>query len=403
MSFLPNQALNKETSNYDLVLFYAFENSPTGTYRARAGPCHFSEKYFNRPIAGMMFLNLRYLSPVLNISDSLLYEKLNQNQKITIQHEFMHVLGFSKVCFRNYITPDGKNASAIFRKDNQTYISSLTVRKYAREYYNCSKLPGMVLETSGGDGTYGSHWSRSAIYNELMTGSAIYDYRVLTKFTLKLLEDTGWYLPDYNYTQKTIWGKNKGCSFVSPQCGTFKEFCTTNNSLSCNYNNEFISQCKNDGLSKCNYYVGVQNCSESRNSSPNVEEFVKNITILQPLSSFTSQSHCVMSKFNLTSFIPSCFNTLCDRTSRSLMIAIFDNKTATYYNFICKEDEGDRIKSKMTSYGNMTIICPYYSRVCFEEDDSVSYVNDVVFTSGSWTKLSKLNIMIVIIFMFFII
>ena len=54
----------------------------------------------------------------------------------------------------------------------------------------------MPLEDNGGWGTAGSHWERVSFGNEAMTGSEFID-SVVSIFTLKLLEGSGWYLPNY--------------------------------------------------------------------------------------------------------------------------------------------------------------------------------------------------------------
>lgn len=84
---------------------------------------------------------------------------------------------------------------------NQTYrgrnttnlLASQRVRDYAREYYNCSTLPGMQLENEGSEGSLGSHWERVILENEYMTASAITSDAAFSKFTSFLLLDTGWY------------------------------------------------------------------------------------------------------------------------------------------------------------------------------------------------------------------
>src|SRR5690348_15572002 len=78
-----------------------------------------------------------------------------------------------------------------------TFYNIPAVKQYTRDYYKCSTLPGMLVETNGINGTSYSHYSRTLAYNELMTGSSIFDYRAITNFTLKLLDDTGWYKVDY--------------------------------------------------------------------------------------------------------------------------------------------------------------------------------------------------------------
>lgn len=73
----------------------------------------------------------------------------------------------------------------------------------------------MVLENNGGKSTSSSHWEKNLIENEYMTASIISHDAIYSNFTLKLLEDTGWYLPKYSHIDKSVWGRNKGCEFIN--------------------------------------------------------------------------------------------------------------------------------------------------------------------------------------------
>lgn len=76
-------------------------------------------------------------------------------------------------------------------------------------------------------GTMGSHWERTTFGNEAMTGSNITG-AVFSIFTFKLLEGSGWYLPNYDFAQTYIWGNNEGCSLASGNCPAKAiEFCDT--------------------------------------------------------------------------------------------------------------------------------------------------------------------------------
>ena len=51
---------------------------------------------------------------------------------------------------------------------------------------------GVELENDGGSGSAGSHWERVALYDEYMTAQLMPEMKV-SKFTLSLLQDSGWY------------------------------------------------------------------------------------------------------------------------------------------------------------------------------------------------------------------
>ena len=58
-------------------------------------------------------------------------------------------------------------------------------------------------------------------------------HSLITKMTLALFEDSGWYKPNYTLAEDMWWGKNRGCDFVhhtkcpkgEPQSNTTGEFC----------------------------------------------------------------------------------------------------------------------------------------------------------------------------------
>ena len=53
----------------------------------------------------------------------------------------------------------------------------------------------MKLENDGGSGTAGAHWEKSWVDNEMMAGIISTGSIYISKLTLKLMEDSGWYLP----------------------------------------------------------------------------------------------------------------------------------------------------------------------------------------------------------------
>ena len=40
----------------------------------------------------------------------------------------------------------------------------------------------------------------------------------ISKMTLGLLEDSGWYKVDYKYSERVPWGYQKGCEFLEKSC-----------------------------------------------------------------------------------------------------------------------------------------------------------------------------------------
>lgn len=57
-----------------------------------------------------------------------------------------------------------------------------------------------------------------------MTASTIGHDGVISEFTFALLEDSGWYKPEYKYAEKIFWGKGQGCDFWNTCDNTYREY-----------------------------------------------------------------------------------------------------------------------------------------------------------------------------------
>jgi hypothetical protein len=60
----------------------------------------------------------------------------------------------------------------------------------------------------------GSRWDQTFLFNDLLSNVLVGDNHVLTKITLSVFEDSGWYKPNYSFAEDTLWGKNQGCNFL---------------------------------------------------------------------------------------------------------------------------------------------------------------------------------------------
>ncbi|KFM57462.1 Leishmanolysin-like peptidase, partial [Stegodyphus mimosarum] len=91
------------------------------------------------------------------------------------------------------------------------------VQKEVRKHFNCLYLEGAELEDQGEDGTVLTHWEKRLFENEAMTGTHTQN-PVYSRITLALMQDTGWYAPNYAMAQELKWGKNLGCDFAFKSC-----------------------------------------------------------------------------------------------------------------------------------------------------------------------------------------
>lgn len=174
----------------------------------------------------------------------------------TAVHELLHVMGFSSHAFpwfRDDLglprTPRDSEGFPPYSGGSYTASDSTvleetlddgTLKHYlvlprvlsaAREHYGCPGLDKVPLEEQGGDGSAFSHWEAHYAHTEAMTPQVSAVSRV-SAMTLALLEDSGWYRPDYAMIGPFRFGKGLGCDFLESPCVTKGEtqfptaFCT---------------------------------------------------------------------------------------------------------------------------------------------------------------------------------
>ena len=75
----------------------------------------------------------------------------------------------------------------------------------------------LLLLSQGGKNHAMTHWEKRIFHNEAMTGTDSTN-PVFSRITLALLEDSGWYIPDYDKAQPLSWGAGAGCDFATKSC-----------------------------------------------------------------------------------------------------------------------------------------------------------------------------------------
>ena len=154
---------------------------------------------------------------VVSINGNIDYSLKNSKEyfKHILIHEFTHILGFRKYFFEtfyhNYYTKEDKG---ILR----SYLNSTKLLEVAKKYYNCPTIEGIELENYGGNGTEGSHWEARILLGEYMNGFSYMEEQVISEFTLAVLEDSGYYKPNYYTGGLMRFGKHKGCEFLQEKC-----------------------------------------------------------------------------------------------------------------------------------------------------------------------------------------
>lgn len=217
------------------------ERCQKGMTVAYAAHCQ-QESALDRPIAGHANLCPGSISTKRQELDILLS---------TVKHEMLHALGFSVSLFAFYrdsagrpLTPRGDNGKPKLNEELQTrqwsdqvirkeirkwkvrdgyaskevqVVVTPKVREEVRKHYGCASLSGAELEDQGEEGTALTHWEKRLFENEAMTGTHTQN-PIYSRITMALMEDTGWYLPNYNMADDFKWGRKLGCDFALRSC-----------------------------------------------------------------------------------------------------------------------------------------------------------------------------------------
>ncbi|RLN19843.1 uncharacterized protein C2845_PM02G04150 [Panicum miliaceum] len=257
---LPHAYVEDGVANADLVLLVTTRPT-TGNTLAWAVACERDQ--WGRAIAGHVNVAPRHLTAE---AETLL--------SATLIHEVMHVLGFDPHAFTHFRDERKRRRG---QKDDVieclhynnhcdlAYEITVTVQTldeklgrmvtrvvlprvvmHSRHHYGAfsQNFTGLELEDGGGRGTSGSHWEKRLLMNEIMTGSV--DTRsVVSRMTLALLEDSGWYQANYSMAEHLDWGRNQGTEFAISPCNSWKGayHCNTTQLSGCTYNREAEGYC----------------------------------------------------------------------------------------------------------------------------------------------------------------
>ena len=236
-------------NNADIVLLVT--GRPTaGTLLAYAGACRVDQ--FNRPI--MAHINFNPGNVTVNPS-------IPPTELGTAIHELLHGLGFTaagRTGFGKFLNladnstrPYSQVVGATLNVGASNPYSNPainTTRALAetRAHFGCSSLSGVPLEQQGGSGTELSHWEKRVFWDEMMTGTSSANPK-MSRITLALMEDSGWYTAKMAGAQDFTYGKNLGCSFLEEKCTPSnwppRYVCAENNVRGCNYDRSARARC----------------------------------------------------------------------------------------------------------------------------------------------------------------
>ncbi|XP_027091968.1 uncharacterized protein [Coffea arabica] len=236
---LPRQYIEEGVAEADLVLLVTTRPT-TGNTLAWAVACERDQ--WGRAVAGHVNVAPRHLTAE---AETLL--------SATLIHEVMHVLGFDPHAFAHFRDERKRRRSQVTEQVSDEKLGRVVTRvvlprvvMHSRFHYGAfsENFTGLELEDGGGRGTSGSHWEKRLLMNEIMTGS-VDTKSVVSKMTLALLEDSGWYQANYSMADRLDWGRNQGTDFVTSPCNLWKGAyrCNTTQLSGCTYNREAEGYC----------------------------------------------------------------------------------------------------------------------------------------------------------------
>lgn len=196
----------------DFVLYVSAENVATcvsSNASAWAQPC--VQDQYGRPVVG-----------AINFCSTFFVDKYWKEDALLALHEIMHTLVFAPDLFDDFIDSDGNTidrANVVDDTGSREYIITNQVKTRAQAHFNCftdAIMPGLPLEDNGapGQGISGWHWEERYMVSEFMVGKDDTAQMHVSEFTLALMEDSGWYVIDYDFSDPFFWGKNAGCDFL---------------------------------------------------------------------------------------------------------------------------------------------------------------------------------------------
>lgn len=208
---------------FDLFVYVVAENDSKSGAAASAVLCQHSS-LDSRPITGAYYLNMGFVDT----------PDFNQFVETNIfMHEFIHILGFNNEAFDKFLKSDRSGFRPMSETTKVVNIAGTSytgiilplVLAYGREFFNCPALEALPLEDGGGSGSAGSHWEKLFFPHEILNPRA-HNPLIISRFTLTLLQDSGWYEIDLSKAEPYDWGRGDGCThFYSTPCPLGNEYC----------------------------------------------------------------------------------------------------------------------------------------------------------------------------------
>lgn len=223
---------SNQISNTDLVVFIMNINSSSAPFSSSV-PCGVDFDT-NRPLVGIITINLYYMQFTFNKFRSIIYLFLKQ---------FIHIMALNSKLLPLIpwnATSLVSEQSTLNPKVKVKKIASSGIVSLGKTYFNCSTFSGLYLEDENLENLGMINWEKKILGNDLMVADYP-SFSVLSSFTLTFLNDTKWYWVNFTITEFLTWGNNEGCGFLGSDCSSnFNEFCESEGKITCS--SDFISK-----------------------------------------------------------------------------------------------------------------------------------------------------------------
>eukprot|EP01059_Diplonema_ambulator_P028107 TRINITY_DN4681_c0_g1_i1.p1 TRINITY_DN4681_c0_g1~~TRINITY_DN4681_c0_g1_i1.p1 ORF type:complete len:684 (+),score=51.15 TRINITY_DN4681_c0_g1_i1:68-2053(+) len=284
---VPSCMLENGVSDADFVGFvsaYPMSDSLSSTI-AWSVPCQ--EDHSGRTTAG-------HINIVPSMVRTTSTPDQYHNAVMVLIHELFHALGLSS---RFWSDENNGNKPRfgwfshiplpIITAVNNTYfLTTPAVKREVQAHFNCTTIPGAPIEKHGGAGSQGSHWEQIFLGPEAMTYSISSQSPVMmSRITLAYFEDTGFYIPNYEVTERAPvlrYGKDSCLNYM--KCEGV-DMCDVLHQLRCSPDRIGMAICT--AQEYCKHWAHQYLCSV-----PPVEPCHTRATIHQCYSG-TAQQHCV--------------------------------------------------------------------------------------------------------------
>lgn len=270
---------NRGVSGADLVIYVTANAdvcSKGWKVLASAASCFWDQ--YNRPVAGNIDFCLdeieegTHIRPAAaTVVDSAASDAALESAIGVAVHETAHVLGVTSYDMVYYYdsttgkprTPNPKKRKVtcvtgekkrVFVPDASTLqrgvtdrgtryfeVTTPTVRQAVRNHFDCQRLTGARLENQPTNemDCFGSHFDERYFFTEALSAVKGGAREVLSSLTLGLLEDSGWYRPDYRVAKISPFGHGAGCDFVEKECIVDGEIPSYSEGYFCNVEYQF--------------------------------------------------------------------------------------------------------------------------------------------------------------------